>query len=126
MEFRAPIKQARGLGAARHGTGHWWAQRLTAVGLVPLMLWFVIGIASNAGAGYGAAVAWVGSPVNAVLLVLFFGALFYHASLGLQVILEDYVGNEALRLALIVLEKFAALLLAATAIFSVLKTAFGG
>ncbi|PWG63752.1 succinate dehydrogenase, hydrophobic membrane anchor protein [Sediminicurvatus halobius] len=126
MEYRAPIKQARGLGAAHHGTGHWWAQRLTAVALVPLVLWLVIGIASNAGGGYEAAAAWVGNPVNAVLLILFFGAMFYHASLGLQVILEDYVSNEALRLVLIVLEKFAALLLAVTAIFAVLMTAFGG
>jgi len=126
MDYRAPIKQARGLGAAHHGTAHWWAQRLTAVGLVPLMLWFVVGIASNAGGGYAAAAGWIGSPLNAVLLVLFFGALFYHASLGLQVILEDYVDNEALRLVLIVLEKFAALALAVAAIFAVLKTAFGG
>jgi len=126
MQFRTPIKQARGLGASHHGASHWTAQRLSAIGMVPLMLWLVIGIASHAGAGYSETIAWMASPFNAVLLVLMFGVLFYHASLGLQVVLEDYVSHKGVRLALLIGVRFLALLLATTAIFAVLKIAFGG
>ena len=66
MEFRTPIKQARGLGASHHGAAHWWIQRLTAIGMVPLMLWLVTGIAANAGGGYLDTISWLGSPLNAV------------------------------------------------------------
>ncbi len=126
MQYRSPIKQARGLGASHHGASHWITQRLTAIGMVPLMLWLVIGIASNAGGGYAETVAWIASPFNAVMLILMFGVLFYHASLGLQVVLEDYVSHKGTRLVMIVGVRFLALLLATTAIFAVLKIAFGG
>lgn len=126
MTFRAPIKVAKGLGSAHHGVAHWWAQRLTALALVPLMIWFTIGLAANAGADHAAAVAWIGSPVNAVLLVFTLIAGLYHGALGLQVVIEDYVGSEAGKLVLILLEKFAAIVLGAAAVFSVLKIAFGG
>lgn len=125
MNFRMPIKDAKGLGSAHHGTGHWWAQRLTALALVPLMFWLVIGIAANSGAGYEAAQAWLGHPVNALLMVLFLGAVFYHASLGLQVVLEDYVSHAGLRLASIVLVKFAAIVIGTSGILAVLTIALG-
>ena len=126
MEFRTPIKQARGLGASHHGAAHWWMQRMTAIGMVPLMLWLVIGIATHTGGGYQGAVAWLGSPLNAIIMVLAFGVLFYHAALGLQVVLEDYVSHKGVRLGLVVAVRFLALLLATAAIFAVLKIAFGG
>jgi succinate dehydrogenase / fumarate reductase membrane anchor subunit len=125
MNFRMPIKDAKGLGSAHHGTGHWWAQRLTAIALLPLMLWLVIGIASYSGAGYAAATAWLGHPVNALLMLLLLVALFYHASLGVQVVLEDYIGNAGLRLALIVLVKFASIALATAGGLAVLMIALG-
>ncbi len=126
MQYRTPIKEARGLGASHHGTAHWWMQRMTAVGMVPLMLWLVVGLAMHTGGGYANAVAWLGSPFNAIVMVLTFGVLFYHASLGLQVVLEDYVSHTGVRLALVLAVRFLALLLATAAIFAVLKIAFGG
>lgn len=126
MQFRTPIKQARGLGSAHHGTGHWWAQRMSAVALIPLMLWFVVGIAANSGASHAQAVAWIGAPVNAVLLILLLATAFYHAALGLQVILEDYVSDRAVRTVAITLVRFAAALLAVTSVFAILRIALGG
>lgn len=126
MRFRTPIKQARGLGSAHHGTGHWWAQRMTAVALVPLMLWFVVGIASNAGAGHAEATAWIGAPVNAVLLILLLSTAFYHGALGLQVIIEDYVADRAARTVAIMLVRFGAAVLAVSSVFAILRIALGG
>ncbi len=126
MEYRTPVKQAEGLGSAHHGAGHWWAQRVTSVALVPLTLWFVVGIAANSGASHAQALAWIGSPVNGVLLVLLLAVTFYHGALGIQVVLEDYVGNRGFQLAAIVLVKFAAAVLATAGIFAVLSIAFGG
>lgn len=126
MQFRTPVKQAKGLGSAHYGTAHWWAQRVTSVALVPLTLWFVIGIAATSGAGHAQAVAWIGSPVNAVLLILLLAVTFYHGALGVQVVLEDYVANHALQVAAIVLVKFAAAVLATAGIFAVFSIAFGG
>ena len=126
MQFRTPIKEARGLGASHHGTAHWWTQRVTAIAMVPLMLWLVVGLAANAGASYAETVAWLGSPVNAVVMVVLFGVLFYHASLGLQVVLEDYVGHKGVRIALILAVRFLAVVLAVSAILAVLSIALGG
>lgn len=126
MNFRTPIKQARGLGAAHHGASHWWLQRLTAVALVPLMFWFVVGVATLSSGGYVAAVSWLASPFNATLMILVVGLVFWHGAMGLQVVLEDYVECEALRQALIVVVKFAAVVLALMGIIAVLRVAVGG
>jgi succinate dehydrogenase / fumarate reductase membrane anchor subunit len=126
MSYRSPIKDARGLGSAHHGVDHWWAQRTTALALIPLLIWFVVGIALHGGADYAAARAWVSSPVTAVLMVLTLGAVFYHGALGIQVVIEDYVDGEGLKLALIILVRSAAIVLALAGIFAVLSIAFGG
>ncbi len=126
MEFRTPIKEARGLGASHHGAAHWWVQRLTAIAMVPLMLWLVVGLAANSGASYAEAAAWLGGPVNSVVMVVMFGVLFYHASLGLQVILEDYVSHKGVRLGLVIAVRFLAVVLAVSAIIAVLSIALGG
>ncbi len=126
MNFRTPIKHARGLGSAHHGTTHWWLQRLTAVALVPLVLWFVVGVATISSGGYDAAAAWVASPFNAVLMMLVVGVTFWHGALGAQVILEDYVDHEALRKALIVFVNFAAVVLGLLGVISVLRVSVGG
>jgi succinate dehydrogenase / fumarate reductase membrane anchor subunit len=124
MSLRSDIGKARGLGSAKEGVAHWWAQRLTAIALVPLILWFVAEIAGLAGADLVAVRAWIASPVVAVLLVLLIGATFHHAQLGMQVVIEDYVHSEACKLGGIILTKFIAIALAAAGIFSVLKIAF--
>lgn len=125
MSLRSPLSQARGLGSAKEGVSHWWLQRLTALALIPLSLWFVFSIARFHMGDYALTVAWVKSPFVAIALVLYFIALFYHAALGMQVVVEDYVGNEAVKLVAVVVIKFGLFALAAASIFSVLKIAFG-
>lgn len=120
---RSPLAIARGLGSAKDGVGHWWAQRLTAIALVPLTLWFVYVLLSMNGLGYDDARYWIASPVVAVTLVLYLAVLFYHSQLGLQEVVEDYVHHEGLKLATLVLLKFAHVVLAVAAIFAVLKIA---
>lgn len=124
MSLRTPLGRVRGLG--KEGVAHWWEQRLTAIALVPLAIWFVVSIAALAGADHGAVVAWLRAPVSAILMVLLIAVSFRHLQLGLQVVLEDYVQTEGLRLAAIIGVKFAAFAFALAAVFAVLKVAFGG
>ncbi|MFV8833863.1 succinate dehydrogenase, hydrophobic membrane anchor protein [Aquisalimonas sp.] len=126
MNLRTPVKDARGLGSAKDGVHHWWVQRLSAVALVPLVLWFAFSLAINAGGDYEAARAWIGSPFTAGAAILLIAAAFYHAQLGLQVVLEDYVDNKALEIVSLVVVKFLAAVLALTGILAVLSIAFGG
>lgn len=126
MSLRSPLGRVRGLGSAKDGTAHWWAQRLTAVALVPLLLWFSASIAMMTGADIAAVRAWIANPVVSILLVLLAIAAFHHAQLGLQVVLEDYVQTEWLKVAGIIAVKFAAVALAVACIFSVLKIAVAG
>jgi succinate dehydrogenase / fumarate reductase membrane anchor subunit len=126
MSMRSPLARARGLGSAKSGFDHWWAQRLTAVALVPLTVWFVAGVVSLAGADQDAVVEWVSRPWVAIALTLLIAVAFYHAALGLQVVIEDYVHHEGAKLALILLEKFTAAVLAVTGLYAVLKIALGG
>lgn len=125
MSMRAPLAQVRGHGSAKAGAHHWWAQRLSAIALVPLFLWFVASLASVASADYATAVSWISSPWNSALLVLLIGAIFYHAQLGMQVVLEDYVSTHWLQVTCIIAVKFLAILLAAVSIIAVLRTAWG-
>ena len=126
MSFRTPLGRVRGLGSAREGTHHWWVQRVTAIALVPLTVWFVVSILMLIGADRGAILDWLGNPVTAGLLVLLIVATFHHGQLGLQVVIEDYVHTEAWKIGLIVFVKLASLLFGGIAIVSVLKLAFGG
>ncbi|MCG6863765.1 MAG: succinate dehydrogenase, hydrophobic membrane anchor protein [Chromatiaceae bacterium] len=125
MSMRAPLARVRGHGSAKEGAHHWWAQRLSAIALVPLFLWFVASVASVGSADYATAVAWIGSPWNSALLVLLIGAIFYHAQLGMQVVFEDYISTHWLQVTGIILVRFLALLLAAVSIIAVLRTAWG-
>lgn len=126
MNYRTPLARVRGLGSAKSGTQHWWLQRLTAVALVPLSLWFVAALVTIASADHATAVAWLGSPVTAVLASAFIVALFYHAQLGVQVVVEDYVHAEWLKITGIVLTKLVSLLLAGASLFAVLHIALKG
>lgn len=123
--FRTPVKNARGLGSAHDGTHHWWVQRITALALIPLGLWFVASLVGLLQADYAAAVSWLAQPVNAVLLVLLLGVMFRHSYLGIQVVVEDYVHGSVTKLVTLVLLQFAHLVLAAAGIFVVLRIAFG-
>jgi succinate dehydrogenase / fumarate reductase membrane anchor subunit len=126
MQFRSPLGKVRGLGSAKDGTHHWWMQRVTAIALVPLVIWFVVSIVMLIGKDHAAFKAWVSNPISATLLVLMIGATFHHAQLGVQVVIEDYIHGEGAKLALVLFVKFAALVLAGIGIVSVLRIAFGG
>lgn len=123
--MRNPLGRARGLGSAKEGVQHWWMQRLTAVALVPLALWFVYVMVAFTGADHAAVVTWFVRPRNSILMILLIAATFHHAQLGLQVVIEDYVHNETVKLASVVAVKFLAVALAAGAIFGVVRIAFG-
>ena len=122
--MRSEISRVKGLGAAKEGVHHWWAQRLTALALIPLGLWFVASLVCLAGADHIAIVYWLGSPVTLGALSLLILAVFYHAVLGLQVVIEDYIHAHAVKIILIVLVQFAAFALGAAAIVSMLWIAF--
>ncbi len=126
MSLRTPLGRVRGLGSAKEGTAHWWAQRLTALALIPLVLWFVVSLIVMTGAGHGAVAEWLRNPVSAVSMLLLILAGFHHAQLGLQVVIEDYVHAEWLKFASVTAVKFAAVALGIGAAFSVLKIALGG
>lgn len=119
-----PLSRVRGLGSAKDGTHHWWLQRLTAIALVPLVIWYAISLVTLIGADRDRVVEWLQSPFAAIASVLLIIAVFHHAQLGLQVVIEDYVHKTWAKTTLVVLNKFAAVALGATAIFSVLKIAF--
>ena len=124
--MRSPLGRAIGLGSAKEGVDHWWAQRITAIALVPLTLWFVIAVIRLAGADRAALVAWLHHPLPAVTMVLLLTAGFYHSALGLQVVIEDYVHREATRYTLLILNKLLSIALAALGIFAVLKLSLAG
>ena len=124
--LRAPLKNARGLGSAKDGTRHFIIQRLTALALVGLGIWFVVLVLRVLGAGYGDARALLARPWNAVLMISFVIAMFWHAQLGLQVIVEDYVHTPWREAALQVAIKFLCFLAAVAAVLAVLRVALGG
>lgn len=122
-KLRTPLAAVRGLGSAKSGLGHWWYQRLTAIAMLPLVGWMVYLVVSLSGADYPTAMALISHPVNAPVLMLFIGVGMWHASLGIQVVAEDYISHEATRLAVIIATKMAFILLASISIFSILKIA---
>ena len=116
-----PLARARGLGSAKSGLHHWWHQRVSAVAMVGLVSWMVVLLFSLVEADYQTAMNILAHPVNATVVVLFVAVGLWHASLGLQVVLEDYVANEGVRLIAILAVKMAASVTAILAILSVLK-----
>jgi succinate dehydrogenase / fumarate reductase, membrane anchor subunit len=122
--MRPSLSRVRGLGSAQEGRGHWWAQRVTAIALAPLIVWFVAGVVGHAGAGHAAVAAWIGGPITATLTVVLLLAAFYHAQLGLTVVIEDYVHSKPVKLVALLVVKGAAAVLAVAATISVLKLAF--
>jgi succinate dehydrogenase / fumarate reductase membrane anchor subunit len=125
MSFRNPLGIARGLGSAKSGTGHWWAQRVTALALIPLSLWFAGSALQLVRADYVVVVVWLHTPWVAVLLSLFLATLLYHAYLGVQVVVEDYVHSEWRKITMLLIIKFACILFGAAGVFTALRVAFG-
>jgi succinate dehydrogenase / fumarate reductase membrane anchor subunit len=123
VRLRTPLGRVEGLGAARSGTRHFWHQRVTALALVPLSIWFVASALAYVGADQGAVAAYFAEPVNAVPMFLFIIASTYHMSLGLQTIIEDYVHEEGLKIAALMLNTFAAWAIGAASSFALIKMA---
>ena len=126
MSLRTSLGRVRGLGAAKEGVGHWWAQRLSALALIPLVLWFSASVVGLAGADIDSFRAWAGAPVNAGLLILLISFTFYHATLGVQVVIEDYVHTKGLKIAGLLIVQGLAIVLGLSAVLSVLQILFQG
>ena len=126
MSLKSDLGQVRGLGSAKEGTAHWWAQRVTAVALVPLSLWFVWSATTLVGVDQASFKEWLNHAANLMLMILFVGSLFYHMQLGLQVVIEDYVHGEITKVTSLVLNLLVAVFFGVSSIIALLKVAFGG
>ena len=124
-KMSTPLARVRGLGAARSGTDHFWRQRLTAVANVPLTIAFVVIVVALLGRNYAFVVQILGSPLVAIVMLLFIGSVTYHMRIGMQVIIEDYVHDEMRKLVLVMLNTFFAVAVALASAYAILKLSFG-
>ena len=125
-DLRSPLAKVKGLGTSPEASHHYWIQRLTAIGLVPLTLWFCFSVALLPEASFTAITAWLSSPFNATMMILVVLVSLQHAHLGLQVIIEDYVATHGPRVVAILLVKFISYFLMALGVYSIVKIALGG
>jgi len=125
MSLRTPLGEVLGLGSAKDGTGHFWGQRLSGIGLLILGLWFIYAILTIPGFTHAEALTFIGAPLNGVLLLLLVVTMSYHSSLGVQVVIEDYVHGHALKLASLIISRFAHTFLAVAAIYAIIKIGLG-
>jgi succinate dehydrogenase / fumarate reductase membrane anchor subunit len=124
-KMSTPLARVRGLGAAKSGTGHFWRQRLTAVANVPLTIAFVLIVVSLLGRNHAAAAQILGSPLVAIVMLLFIVSITTHMRIGMQVIIEDYVHDEPARVILIMLNTFFTLAVALASAYGILRLSFG-
>jgi succinate dehydrogenase / fumarate reductase membrane anchor subunit len=125
MSIRTPLARVRGLGSARSGTGHFWHQRLTALANVPLTVGFIVLLVSLLGRNHAYVVQILRSPLVAIGMLLFIGSMTYHMKIGMQVIIEDYVHDERFKFVLLIANIFFAILVAAAAVYALLKLTSG-
>jgi succinate dehydrogenase membrane anchor subunit len=126
MRMETPLARVRGLGSARTGARHWWIERLTSVSTLLLLVWFVVALLRLPDLGHATVVEWLSGPVNAAAMLLLVVSSFWHAKLGLQVVIEDYVHEEGNKAFLIGLLNFLVLAAGAVAVLAILKISFGG
>ena len=126
MTMETPLGRVRGLGSAKSGAHHWWLERLTSVSTLILFVWFIVSLLRLPSLEHDIVTSWLAAPLVAVPMLLLIVSTFWHLKLGLQVVIEDYVHEDGLRLFSITLLNFFAIALGALAFFSVLKIAFGG
>lgn len=125
-DLRSPLAKVKGLGSSPEASHHYWVQRLSALGLIPLTLWFCFNIALLPEASYAGITAWLQSPFNATMMILVVLVSLQHAHLGLQVIIEDYISSHSPRIAVILVVKFISYFLMALGVYSIVKIALGG
>jgi succinate dehydrogenase / fumarate reductase, membrane anchor subunit len=125
MSLRSPLGRVLGLGSAKDGTGHWWAQRVTAIALVPLTLWFMFSLLTLPGLDYETVRTWLAFPLTGFLAVLLISVLSYHSYLGTIVIIEDYVHTGGLKVLTLMVLRFLYVLTGGAAIFAILHVGFG-
>jgi succinate dehydrogenase / fumarate reductase membrane anchor subunit len=125
MSLMTPLNRVLGLGTAKGAAEHWWLQRVTAVALLPLGLWFAYELLTLRGFDYASVAAWVRQPVTSILLILMVVAVGYHSALGVQVVIEDYVTGKGAKAATLIASTLAHAGLTIAAAFAVLKIAFG-
>ena len=125
MSYKTPLARVIGLGSAKDGSSHWWWQRLTALALVPLTLWFTFSMATLTSECFADVRIWMESPVTSTLLIAFVVSLFYHAQLGVQVVIEDYVHHEGLKIGTILAVKFLSVMLVISSTISILRVTLG-
>ncbi|MDH3613881.1 MAG: succinate dehydrogenase, hydrophobic membrane anchor protein [Gammaproteobacteria bacterium] len=121
MSLRAPLGRVLGLGTAKDGTDHWWGQRISAVALVLLGLWFAVSLVVLPSLEHHIAVEFIGTPLNSVLLSLLCVTTAYHSYLGVQVVVEDYVHAAGLRITSLILSRFAHVFVAVVSVYAILK-----
>lgn len=124
MSLKSPLGNVLGLGSAKEGTEHWWQQRLSAVALIPLTLWFVFAMVSHASLDFATVTTWLSSPINAILMLLLVATLLYHSMLGVQVVVEDYVHGFT-KVVTLMVSKFVHIALVVAAVFAVLRISLG-
>ena len=125
MSLRAPLGKVLGLGTAKDGTGHWWAQRVSAVALALLGLWFVASLVSLDNMQHATAIAFIAAPLNSVLMVLLCATLAYHSYLGVQVVIEDYVHAPGIKVVALIASRFAHILVASASVYAILRVGLG-
>lgn len=124
-DMRTPLARAMGLGSAKEGVGVWWAERVSAVALVPLALWFAASIIAHTGSDYATFIVWLRTPLAAILMILLLIALFYHTALGLQVVIEDYV-HSTTKFAAVIAVRLGCCALATAGVVAILRIALSG
>lgn len=125
MSLRSPLSRVLGMGSAKDGTTHWWAQRVTAVALIPLTLWFVVSLLTLPGLDFETVHTWLSVPVSGFLAVLLVSVLTYHSYLGTTVIIEDYVSSSGMKVLSLMLLRFLYVLAGGAGIFAILRVVFG-
>ena len=125
MSLRSPVGRVLGLGSAKDGTGHWWAQRVSAVALIPLTLWFLLSLLALPALDYATVRTWLSVPLSGLLAVLLVAVLTYHSYLGTTVVIEDYVHAAGTKILSLLLLRFLYVLVGGAGIFAILHVAFG-
>jgi succinate dehydrogenase / fumarate reductase membrane anchor subunit len=125
MSLQSPLGRVLGLGSAKDGTGHWWAQRVSAVALIPLTLWFMFSLLSLPALDYATVRVWLSFPMSGFLALLSVAVLTYHSYLGTTEVIEDYVHSAGMKVLSLLLLRFAHVLAGGAGIFAIMRVAFG-